>query len=155
YYWSKHFEFLKFIDLPRRTNQTFELALSSCDDDAKTLLINHGWKLRDGFSLSQDLNAYRQYILQSRGEFTIAKDQNIRLRTGWFRERSARYLGAGRAVVTQETGFSNVLPTGEGLFGFSEMDDVITATETINADYDRHRRAAECIAREYFSHDVV
>ena len=63
-----------------------------------------------------DLDAYRQYIGQSRGEFTVAKDQNVRLRSGWFSDRSASYLACGRPVITQETGFSNVLPTGEGLF---------------------------------------
>ena len=63
-----------------------------------------------------DLDVYRQYIGRSRGEFTVAKDQNVRLRSGWFSDRSASYLACGRPVITQETGFSNILPTGEGLF---------------------------------------
>ena len=77
--------------------------------------------LRDRSAFNRDLDAYRQYIGQSRGEFTVAKDQNIRLRSGWFSDRSASYLACGRPVITQETGFSNILPTGEGLFGV--LDD--------------------------------
>src|SRR5262249_41110333 len=99
YYWSKHFEFLKFLDLPRRANQTIELALSGCDGEDRTLLLSHGWNVRDALSFSHDLNAYRRYILESKAEFTVAKDQNIRLRTGWFSDRSATYLASGRPVL--------------------------------------------------------
>jgi glycosyltransferase involved in cell wall biosynthesis len=155
YYWSKHLEFLKVLDLPGRANQTIELALSACDDEARQLLINHGWNVRDALMISQDLDTYREYILQSKGEFSVAKDQNIRLRTGWFSDRSATYLAGGRPVVTQETGFSNILPTGEGLLAFSNLDEAASAIESINGNYKRHRKAANEIAHEYFSHDVV
>ena len=89
------------------------------------------------------MDAYRDYIAGSRGEFTVAKDQNVRLRSGWFSDRSATYLAAGRPVITQDTGFSNVLPTGEGLFGFSTMEEILAAVEAINSDYERHSRAAD------------
>ena len=59
----------------------------------------------------------------------------MRLRTGWFSDRSATYLAAGRPVINQDTGFSNVFPTGEGLFGFSTMDEILAAVEAINSDY--------------------
>src|SRR4029077_8502441 len=85
----------------------------------------------------------------------VAKDQNARFRSGWFSERSAQYLAAGRLVITQETGFSNVLPTGEGLFGFSTLDEAVDAVERINADYERHSGVAATLARECFSYDVV
>src|SRR4029077_6570974 len=85
----------------------------------------------------------------------VAKDQNARFRSGWFSERSAQYLAAGRPVITQETGFSNILPTGKGLFGFSTVDDIRQAVDAINADYDRHSRAALTIARECFDYRVV
>lgn len=155
YHWSKHHEFLKFIDLPQRTAQEFELALSSYDKADQELLERHGWKVRDALDFSLDPERYREFILESRGEWTVAKDQNVRLRSGWFSDRAASYLAAGRPVVTQETGFSNVLPTGEGLFGFKTMDESVAAIEEINADYNRHSRAAHEIAREFFSYDVV
>jgi hypothetical protein len=79
----------------------------------------------------------------------------VRLCSGWFSDRSATYLAAGRPVVTQDTGFSNILPTGRGLFAFSTMDEIEEAIESINADYPGHCRAAYELAREYFSYDVV
>jgi GT2 family glycosyltransferase len=155
YHWSKHYEFMKFIDLPRRTSQAFELALSGYEEDDRRLLESQGWQVRHALGFSIDLDAYSHYIGQSRGEFTVAKDQNVRLRSGWFSDRSATYLAAGRPVITQETGFSNVLPTGAGLFGFSTMDEILKAIESINADYERHCRGALDLAREHFSYDVV
>ena len=155
YHWSKHYEFLKFLDLPRRSRQAFELALSSCGSSDQKLLQDHGWQVSAAADVSEDMDVYRTFIAQSRGEYTVAKDQNIRLCTGWFSDRSATYLAAGRPVVTQETGFSNILPTGAGLFGFSTLDEVVAAMETINADYERHSRAAADVARDYFSSDVV
>lgn len=157
YHWSKHHEFLKFIDLPQRSRQRFELALSSSsyDEEDRRLLESKGWSVKDALKFSQDLDAYRTYISQSRGEFTVAKDQNVRLRSGWFSERTAQYLAAGKPVITQETGFSNYLPTGEGLFSFTTMDDILAAVDRINSAYERHSRAASDIARSYFSYDLV
>jgi len=155
YTWSKHHEFLKVLELPSGTGQRFELALSSYDDNDRKLLEDHGWKVCQAMDFSTDLNAYRRYIQSSRGEFTVAKDQNVRLRSGWFSERSAQYLAAGRPVITQDTGFGNVLPTGRGLFAFSTIDDILAAVDAINSDYELHRRAASELAREYFNYDVV
>jgi GT2 family glycosyltransferase len=155
YHWSKHSEFLKFLDLPSRTTQSFELALSKCDEPERRTLESHGWKVLDALSFSTDIDAYRQYITRSRGEFTVAKDQNVRLRSGWFSERSATYLASGRPVITQETGFSNVLPTVQGLFAFSTMEEILQAIESINAAYEHHCRRALALARQYFSYDVV
>lgn len=155
YHWSKHFEFLKFIDLPKRTAQRFELALSGCKDDERNMLLREGWRVRDALAFTMSLEGYTQYISESRGEFTVAKDQNVRLRSGWFSDRSASYLAAGRPVITQETGFSNILPTGEGLFAFRSMEEILHAVDAINSDYERHSRAAREIARSYFSYEVV
>lgn len=155
YHWSKHYEFLKFIDLPQRTTQSFELALSSYEPADQEMLEANGWTVTPALDFSLDPKRYRQFILSSRGEWTVAKDQNVRLRSGWFSDRAASYLAAGRPVVTQETGFSNVLPTGAGLFGFSTMEETLAAIDAINGDYARHSRAARKIAQEWFSFDVV
>ncbi len=155
YHWSKHHEFRKFLDLPDQTKQAFELALSRYGEADKRMLESNGWQVRDALSFSTDIDAYRQYIARSRGEFTVAKDQNVRLRSGWFSDRSATYLAAGRPVITQDTGFGNVLPSGEGLFAFSTLDEAGQAVDRINADYERHSRAALEIARGYFNYDAV
>jgi hypothetical protein len=105
--------------------------------------------------VSTDLDVYRDYIAGARAEFTVAKDQNVRLRTGWFSDRSATYLAAGRPVITQDTGFGNLLPTGLGLFSFLTLDEAVAAVDAINADYERHSQAAADLAHEYFDSDIV
>jgi hypothetical protein len=155
YSWSKHLEFSKFIDLPQRSGASFELALGQYEPEDQRLLEAASWSVRNALSFTMDIDDYRQYIAASRGEFTVAKDQNVRLRSGWFSDRSATYLAAGRPVITQETGFSSILPTGEGLFGFETMDDVLAAIDNINSNYPKHCRAAEAIGRDYFNYDVV
>ncbi len=155
YVWSKHREFLKFVDVPRRTGRAFELALAGCEGDERRQLEEHGWRVCAAEEISTDLDHYRDYILESRGEFTVAKDQNVRLRTGWFSDRSATYLAVGAPVVMQDTGFGNVLPTGEGLFPFSTIDEAVYAIGEIEIDYTRHSRKASEIARDYFGSDVV
>jgi len=155
YRWSKHLEFLKFIDLPSLTAQRFELALSQIDADAIRLLEAHGWHVVDAVLLSCDVDRYRDYIRGSLGELTVAKDQNIRLRSGWFSDRSACYLAAGRPVITQDTAFGNILPVGEGLFAFSDMDGILDALERIGADYQRQSAKAREIADQYFKAERV
>jgi hypothetical protein len=155
YTWSKHVEFAKVLDLPGRTRQEFELALASCEEPDWRMLEAHGWKVSPAEAVSKDLDRYRNFIARSRGEFTVAKDQNVRLRSGWFSERSAQYLAAGRPVITQETGFCNALPTGAGLIGFSNLDEAVAAVEAVNNDYAGHCQAARRIAREYFDASTV
>jgi len=155
YTWSKHYEFLKYLDLPQCTGAGFELALSSCEDSERQMLRERGWRVRDGLEISRGIDRYRDYVGASRGEFTVAKDQNVRLRTGWFSDRTATYLASGRPAVTQDTGFGVALPTGEGLFPFDSFDSAAASVEAVEADYARHARAAREIGREYFDHEVV
>jgi len=156
YYWSKHLEWEKFMDLPRRTPQPFELAMVVEHVADRKRLLRHGWRVIDPFQMSCDVfGAYPAFIRGSRGEFTVAKDQNIRLRSGWFSERDACYLASGKPVIAQDTGFSNILPTGEGLFAFSGMEEILTAIDAINGDYERQCRAARALAEEYFEATAV
>ncbi len=157
YYWSKHREFLKILDLPKRIDVPVELAmgLARVNDKDRGLLESNGWRLADAHAFTTDPWPYRDYILSSRGELTVAKDQNVRLRSGWFSERSACYLAAGRPVITQDTGFGDHLPTGEGLFAFRTIEEVVEAFAAIEADYPRHCAAARAIAEEYFRAETV
>ncbi|MBI4640110.1 MAG: hypothetical protein HY731_05415 [Candidatus Tectomicrobia bacterium] len=155
YYWSKHREFLKVIELPRLTKEKIELALAIDDPEGEQLLNAHGWLIENALKKSEDLFTYREYIWHSKGEFTVAKDQNVRLKSGWFSDRSACYLASGKPVITQETGFSKFLPIGEGLFAFQTLDDILQALDCIESNYERHSRAAKEIAEEYFHSDKV
>jgi hypothetical protein len=154
YYWTKDREFEKFLDLPQRCQVPFELA-TGVGDDVQRLLRSHGWRQVDSVDISRDFHRYRTYIQRSRAEFTVARDQYVRPRTGWFSDRSVCYLAAGRPVITQETGFSKFLPTGKGLFGFQTMEDILTAVETIERDYEGSCRAAREVAAEYFAAEKV
>jgi hypothetical protein len=173
YYWSKHHEFLKFIDLPRRVSQLIELAMNLAErkpihwhnneavpaiglaSDAHHLLKSNGWQLADAPAFITDPWPYRDCVRAWRSGFSVARDLNVRLRSGWFSEQSACYLAASRPVVTQDTEFGSVLPTGEILFAFNTMEEILEAFDAINSDYERHSRTARAIAEEYFKAETV
>jgi hypothetical protein len=150
--WSKHHALQKMIELPTRTTVKLELAmgLSGVSENVRSRLRNNGWAVVDAYQMSLDPWSYRNYIIGSSGEVSVAKDMVVRLHSGWFSERSACYLAAGRPVVTQDTAFSKVLPTGAGLFAFKTMDEAIDALDRIERDYSRQSAAAREIASEYF-----
>ena len=154
YHWSKHHEFLRFVELPRRSALPLEAALGAISDEETASMRRHGWRILPSLSVA-DPDEYRRYIQASHGEFTVAKDQNIRLRSGWFSDRSACYLAAGRPVIMQDTGFTNVLPTGEGLLAFATMNEALCAIEMVARDYARHSAAARRIAAECFAAERV
>ena len=154
YYWSKDREFEKILELPLARVVPFELA-TRVSGDVEERLAGCGWIVERSNEVSRDTASYQSYIASSRGEFTVAKDLVVRLRTGWFSDRSACYLAAGRPVITSETGFSKVLPTGRGLFGWSTRDDILAAVDTIEGDYDASRQAAGEIAEEHFGAERV
>lgn len=155
YLWSKSLEFLKFVEAPRRCGETFELATDIKEADEKELFLRNDWRLTDPHSLSIDWDRYRDYVRASRGEFTVAKDQYTRLHTGWFSDRSACYLAAGRPVITQQTGFTEFYGGDKGLLAFRTMEDVVAAATAIRADYAAHSRAASEVAREFFEAEKV
>jgi hypothetical protein len=154
YYWSKDREFEKFIDLPKRRATPFELAVG-VDEKTRRRLEKNKWHVTDPVKLSSDMKSYHEFIVKSRGEFTVAKDQNIRLRSGWFSDRSACYLAASRPVINQDTAFGSYLPTGKGLFAFRTMDDILAAVDEIESDYEGNCRAAREIAAEHFAAEKV
>ena len=154
WYWTKDREFEKFLELPRKCPARFELA-ATVDAKVKARLQQHGWQQTDSIEISRGIDRYRGYIQQARAEFTVARDQYVRPNTGWFSDRSACYLAAGRPVITQETGFGKFLPTGKGLFGFNNLDDILRAVDCIERDYEGNCRAARAIAAEYFAADKV
>jgi hypothetical protein len=154
--WRKRTEWLRCLDLPTRTAADFEVAMNvdSVAGDPE-LLAAHGWRVVDPLAISTDPWRYRDYVCSSRGEFTVAKDMNVRLRSGWFSDRAACYLAAGRPVVEQDTGFGDVLPLGPGLHAFHTVEEAADAVGVIEADYDRASAYAIEVAREYFAAEKV
>ena len=151
YHWRKSLEWEKFVDLPRRTGERFEMAMDvgqAAEDEKR--LRGAGWEIRSPLEVSIDYQEYRRYIQGSKGEFSAAKGMNVELRSGWFSDRSVCYLAAGRPVVLQDTGFTDVLPTGRGVFAVHGIDDAAHAVRTIADDYAAQSAAARRIARECF-----
>lgn len=155
YLWSKSLEFLRFVEAPRQCGETFELATDIKEPAEQETFLANGWQLTDPHALSIDWNRYRDYVRGSKGEFTVAKDQYTRLHTGWFSDRSACYLAAGRPVITQETGFSEFYGEGKGLLPFRTMEEIVEAAAAVRADYRSHSAAAVRLAREHFEAEKV
>ena len=149
YRWRKDVQFRRFSSLPAHSPIPLELAVERIRDDDVAEFEEKGWRIVSARALS-DPDEYRRYIQDSKGEFTIAKEQYVLPRTGWFSDRSVCYLAAGRPVVTQDTGFGDFVPTGEGLFAFQTQDQAIQAIQDIARDYARHSSVSREIARAYF-----
>ena len=143
---NKDQEFVKFIDLPSRTPQKFELAING----PQRLLREHGWGTVDAMRVSRTPSEYREFIHGSKAEFGVAKHTYVANRTAWFSDRTECYLASGRPALVQDTGWTAHLPSGEGLLAFSTADEALAGIERINGDYDRHAGRAREIAREYF-----
>lgn len=156
YSWSKRDEWLRFLDLPQASGARFELAMDVDKNPGdRELLMQRGWGIADPLAVSTDADRYRQYIRRSRGEFTVAKELNVRLATGWFSDRSACYLAAGRPVIVQDTGFRTTLPTGAGLLPFLTPADAVAAVREVLTDWPLHSAAARRIAEQHFAATVV
>jgi hypothetical protein len=155
YIWSKLPEFERFRLAPERAGEDFELAANFTDPRFTARFHAARWRNISPDPMSVAYHDYVSYVKQSKGEFTVAKNQYVRLKTGWFSDRSACYLAAGRPVITQQTGFTRLYGGHEGLFAFEKIDDVVNAVRSINADYICHSRAANAIAHEWFDSDKV
>jgi hypothetical protein len=156
YHWRKRIEWQRFLDLPTSTGASLELAMdvARIPEDLDSLTA-HGWRVRDPVAVSADPWRYRDYIRGSRGEFTVAKDLNVRLRSGWFSDRAACYLAAGRPVVEQDTAFGDVLPLGPGVHAFRTREEAAEALRAVEADWPRASAHASEVARECFAAERV
>lgn len=152
-YTGKSGEFLRFIDLPKQAALPIEIAISGRPPREK--LLAAGWRLIDGYQASRDPRSYREYLANSFGEWSVAKNAYVRSRSGWFSCRTACYLALGVPAIVQDTGFACALPTGEGILNFSTVDQARSAIESLVADPQRHAQAACDIVYEYFDSTKV
>lgn len=150
---TKRLAFLEFADLPRQTQQPLELALflkRERDMEEWEEMEARGWRIRLSREVAATPEGYREYIQRSRGEFACAKRSCMEFQNAWVSDRTACYLASGKPVVVQDTGPSELLPNGEGMFRFSTQEQAAKAFEVINADYGRHCRAARKLAEDQF-----
>jgi hypothetical protein len=153
-YGQKDIEFEKFMSLPRLINVPLEVAVAGREAPLSRLL-EAGWRVRQAHEVTLSYESFLQYVSGSRGEFSVCKNVFVATNSGWFSDRSAAYLAAGRPVVLQETGFSAHLPCGSGLFAVRSVDEAGAAIEAIDGDYQRHSRWARELAREYLDAEKV
>jgi hypothetical protein len=150
-YGSKEMEFGRIEEVPSRSAAPFEVAVYCPDDGVpRERWCSLGWSVADGRAVSVTAASYRSYLQRSRGELSVAKNIYVATHSGWFSCRSVCYLAAGRPVVVQDTGFSELLPVGEGVLAFANRDEAVRAVEAIERDYPAHQRAAREIARDRF-----
>jgi hypothetical protein len=149
---QKDVEFRKFLDLPERTSQKFEIAMGLGQGKLRPteLILSKGWRLIEPSEHLPDPWTYRDYLRQSKGEWSVAKEGYVKSRSGWFSCRSACYLALGRPCVLQDTGWSKHYPTGNGLFAFATMAEALAGIAAVNADYAKHAAGARAVAEEMF-----
>jgi hypothetical protein len=146
-YGQKDRMFARFLDLPTRVSRPLEVAAAGQVPTAE--LAAAGWSVRNPHGLTASYDSYKEYIERSAGEFSVCKHVYVETCSGWFSDRSAAYLAAGRPVVLQDTGFSAHLPCGRGLFAVETVEAAAAAIEEISRDFRRHAAAAREIAREH------
>jgi hypothetical protein len=152
-YGGKDVELERFMGLPARTPEPLELAISG--PAPRDRLVAAGWAVRDAHAVSATLDAYRDYLGGSRGEWSIAKNAYVALGSGWFSTRTAAYLASGKPAVVQETGWSAHVPPGPGLHPFATVDEAVAALAAVRADYARAADHARAVAAEHLAADRV
>ena len=134
YGWSKDVEWREVPRSARRAPAPLRAGAERLRAGRPQRLEQRGWRVRDGARLSTDSTPTATTSLAPPRSSPSPRTRTSASRTGWFSDRSATYLAAGRPVITQDTGFGEVLPTGEGLFAVSDLDEAVAAVEAIAAD---------------------
>jgi hypothetical protein len=156
-YGLKVHEFRRFVELPQRAPGTFELALDihPAEEPDLELLRGHGWRLVDPREVARDPLSFRAYVQASGAEFSVAQGIYVETGSGWFSDRTVRYLASGKPALIQDTGFTRTLPAGEGLLAFSTLEEAAEGARSITESYELHSRAARRLAEQEFDSDRV
>jgi hypothetical protein len=148
-YGQKEEEFRKIMPLPGLVRAKFEVAVAGKTVPRKDL-EDAGWRVSDARVVTKTPWTYLDYIARSRAEFSVAVNLEVKTRSGWFSDRTATYLALGKPAVVQDTGFSESLPCGNGLFAFSSPEEAIQSISAIERDYGANCVAARRIAQDHF-----
>ena len=169
---QKDVELMRFLDLPSRVSPTpIEISMPTVDScsvgkvpvrtpqrmisETPLIVRTISFATTVGISRTQQryvaiFHSYREYLVSSKAEWSVAKNGYVTGNVGWFSGRSACYLAAGRPVVVQDTGLSEHLPTGLGVLLFSNMDQATEGIRNVLGSYQKHAQAAFEIAEAYF-----
>jgi hypothetical protein len=152
-YYDKRPEFEKFIDLPLKTKAILRPAIGR--NKGLERILEKGWQVSPAYPVSDTPEHYQQFIADSFGEWSIAKNVYAEPNTGWFSCRTCCYLAAGRPAVVEDTAWSKFIPSGQGVIGFRTMDEAAAGLEAVRANYAHHQQAAYEVARDYLSPQAV
>jgi hypothetical protein len=152
-YGMKSASFTEYMQLPTMTSEDFELAIGA--NPPRERLREAGWKVEGALAVTRTVDNFRNFISNSKGEWSIAKQGYVVCDSGWFSERSCSYLAMGRPVIVQNTGFDQVIETGRGLFAFSSPAESVTCLEEVTRNYDRHCEYAREVAHSFFDSKMV
>ncbi|UEG50684.1 hypothetical protein LK994_04255 [Ferruginibacter lapsinanis] len=153
---QKNIEFKKFIGIPKLfTDISFEIIITGLTDEKRNEIKAHGWNTLDPLKTITDTLSYKEFITTAMAEFSVAKHTYVKSNSGWFSCRSACYLAAGKPVIAQDTQWSKYIPTGNGLFAFTDTESIITSVNDLKENYMKHSKAAIEIAREYFDSNKI
>jgi hypothetical protein len=154
---SKVYQFRKYAGLPSRVSGTFEIALDIHPGDAKDreMLCRNSWKVADPRRCAGDPMAFQRYVQESSAEFSVAQQIYVDTKSGWFSDRTVRYLASGKPVLIEDTGFSARYPMGSGIVPFTSMAEAVSGAQRIQRDYATQSRCARRLAEAYFDSDTV
>jgi hypothetical protein len=150
-------EFRKMLPLPTLVDAHFEAALAIHPDEVTdlALLYRNGWHTPDPRAVARTPDQFRLYVTRSGAEFSAAQEMYVATGSGWFSDRTTRYLACGRPALVQDTGFTSHIPAGKGVLVFSTLEEAAAEAERILGDWEAHSRAARDIAERYFDSDLV
>ena len=156
-YGLKVHEFRKFLTVPQQANHVFEIALQIHPDDHKdlTALQSAGWRIVDPLKTAHSPDAFCRYVQTSSAEFSVAQGVYVDTQSGWFSDRTVRYLASGRPALIQDTGLSAHYPIGKGLLTFRNVEEAVEGAQRIVRDYALHCRAARQVAESHFDAVMV
>jgi hypothetical protein len=158
-YGQKAHEYRRHVQIPELCPEAiFEVALAYEPDDGQDAIAlqAHGWRLVDPLAVAGQPDDFRRYVTESAGELSPAQGVYVETRSGWFSDRTSRYLAAGRPAIVQDTGVATeVLPSGVGLLTFQTPAEAAAAVRLVLADYDAHAQGARELAEAYLDSDVV
>ena len=156
-YGLKAHEFRKFAAVPHAIDRQCEVALTIDHADRRDLeaLETGGWRVVNPASVAGDPFLFRQYVQASGAEFSVAQGIYVETHSGWFSDRTARYLASGKPALVQDTGLARNYPVGCGIVPFRTFDEAVRGARHIARDYEAHAHGARAIAEEFFDSDKV
>jgi hypothetical protein len=154
---QKAHEFRRFAAAPEVIPEAFEIALDIDEADSADagMMRAHGWSLLNPVDVAASPDAFRAYVQGSWAEFSVAQGIYVETNSGWFSDRTTRFLASGKPALVQDTGFSRDLPAGEGLVAFSTLEQAVAGAESIRIRYDAHADCAREVAERFFDSDLV